>query len=564
MKMKKALLLVISSLCLVNFNALSQSMPVGIPVLEDYYRRQQLLGQLDSNISFTIRPLSSKLGGKDGFFPDTAGEHKLLNIKGKWESPGREEITSILPLIWRSQYNSHHPYGWNDGGMIPSAGYQMMLSGGVYAKYQWFSMQLNPELVIASNKDFEGFPTEHHQNIWSKYYDHYYNRIDKPEKFGSGTYKKILPGQSSARITFDPISFGISTENLWWGPGNRNSLLMSNTAPGFFHFTLNTSKPIKTPIGLIEGQIVSGKLENSGYLPPEINRVFSGIPLYVKKNNEDRYFSGMVLSYQPKWVPHLFLGFSNSLQMYTSDRKRVGDYLPVLQPFIKFRAETEDDRKRAQLRSLFARWVWPEAKSEIYFEYGRTNNSDNQESFGEGTGHSRAFIVGLKKLLPLHNLRKDYIQVALEITQLQNGPDHISRPGESWYTNSLVGHGYTNMGEVLGAGIGPGGNLQSLDISFYRGLKRIGLQFERQTQNNDFYYYAFEDIQDWRSHWVDLSGAVNAEWNYSNLLLNAKFVMIRSLNYQWWLRQYDENQYFVPGRDVLNFQAQLGITYRFR
>ena len=497
-----------------------------------------------------------------GFFPDTVSE-PLLGFERNKQAADTKDIISILPLIWRNQFNSHHPYGWNDGSMIPSAGYQMMLSGGIFVKSGWLSLQLNPELVVASNKDFEGFPTYHHQNIWARYYDHYYNIIDKPEKFGRGTYKQLLPGQSSARVTLDPVSFGISTENLWWGPGTRNSLLMSNTAPGFFHFTLNTSKPFRTPIGSFEGQLVGGTLENSGYLPPEINRAFSGTLLHVEKKDQDRSFSGMVLSYQPKWVPYLFLGFSTSQMMYNKDRSRVGDYIPVLLPFTKFKAENEDEWKRAQLRSLFARWVWPETQSEVYFEYGRTNNSDSQAKFGAGTEHTRAFIFGLKKLVPLRNLQKDYIQVAFEITQMQNGPDHLSRPGESWYTNSQVRQGYTHMGEIIGAGIGPGGNLQSLDISLYRGLKRIGLQFERQSQNNDFYYYAFNDVQDWRSHWVDLSGAVNAEWNYRHVLLNAKFAMIRSLNYQWWLRQYDDDKYFVPGRDILNFQGQLGLTYRF-
>jgi len=35
----------------------AQSLPVGTPVLEDALRRAQLLGQIDSSISFTSRPL---------------------------------------------------------------------------------------------------------------------------------------------------------------------------------------------------------------------------------------------------------------------------------------------------------------------------------------------------------------------------------------------------------------------------------------------------------------------------------------------------------------------------
>ncbi len=39
---------------------------------------------------------------------------------------------------------------------------------------------------------------------------------------------------------------------------------------------------------------------------------------------------------------------------------------------------------------------------------------------------------------------------------------------------SQVTHGYTNRGEVLGAGIGPGGNLLSANVSWVKGLKQIG------------------------------------------------------------------------------------------
>ncbi|WP_404877454.1 capsule assembly Wzi family protein, partial [Klebsiella pneumoniae] len=56
------------------------------------------------------------------------------------------------------------------------------------------------------------------------------------------------------------LSVGISSENLWWGPGIYNSLLMSNNAPGFWHLTFNSRKPLKTPIGDFEWQLIGGKL----------------------------------------------------------------------------------------------------------------------------------------------------------------------------------------------------------------------------------------------------------------------------------------------------------------
>jgi len=40
-------------------NLTAQSVAVGTPVIEDYYRRLQLLGKVDEDISFVIRPLYS-------------------------------------------------------------------------------------------------------------------------------------------------------------------------------------------------------------------------------------------------------------------------------------------------------------------------------------------------------------------------------------------------------------------------------------------------------------------------------------------------------------------------
>ena len=47
--------------------------------------------------------------------------------------------------------------------------------------------------------------------------------------------------------------------------------MMSNNARGFPHITFNTTSPIKTSIGNFEWQLISGKLEGSGYKPSYTN-----------------------------------------------------------------------------------------------------------------------------------------------------------------------------------------------------------------------------------------------------------------------------------------------------
>lgn len=51
-----ALLFIMLTILKLTVNA--QSIPVGTPALDDYYRRLQLLGQTDSSASFTSRPFS--------------------------------------------------------------------------------------------------------------------------------------------------------------------------------------------------------------------------------------------------------------------------------------------------------------------------------------------------------------------------------------------------------------------------------------------------------------------------------------------------------------------------
>src|SRR5690606_35171950 len=112
-------------------------------------------------------------------------------------------------------------------------------------------------------------------------------------RFGNGSYTKAFLGQSSIRLTLDPVSVGFSTENLWWGPGLHNSITMSNTAAGFAYVTLNTSKPIKTYIGSFEFQIVGGHLEKSGYPSSLLGDTATHQRYAVKKPEGWRYFSGI-------------------------------------------------------------------------------------------------------------------------------------------------------------------------------------------------------------------------------------------------------------------------------
>lgn len=550
----------ISVIIIIPVKSFSQTLPVGTPVLEDFYRRSQLLGKIDSTISFMTRPLfpevSMKL--KDGFDPyNNIKEKKNLtefHFLGKWGE------AKLMPLIWKQQFNTNNPYSLNDGEMIPSRGYQTMVSAGMFAKLGPLSIQIMPEYIYAENRAYDGFPNTASDLMWAGYYN-FLDRIDLPERFGDKAYSRLFWGQSSIRLTFGPVSLGLSNENLWWGPGIRNSLLMSNTSGGFAHYTLNSVRPIKTPIGSFEGQIIAGRLDGSGFAPPDTNRTFNGWQLYQPKRNDWRYLNGMVISYTPRWVPGLFVGITRSFMIYHSE---MGNF-PVISPTNKKNPNGGNEFPQGgdQLMSYFIRWVLPKEHAEIYFEYGRQHHPYNFRDFILEPDYSRAYIFGFRKIFPLISHPDQCLQFDLEVTQLEQNRTNTQRESVYFYADPDIihGHGYTNRGQLIGAGIGPGSDMQSISISWIKSLKMVGLQFERYVHNNDFHY---NDIKDIRANWVDLGLAVIVEWDYKNVLFTANTEIVRSMNYE---HQYnpepDDTSFWAPGQDIYNFQAKIGVMYRF-
>ena len=545
----------------------AQSLPVGTPVLEDAYRRAQLLGDVDSSISFTSRPLFpvESMKVKNTFDPlSSLAKERWQKTDDIFRFAKGKGVLKLLPFTLQQQYNTDHPYSLNDGPMIPARGYQTQISGGFFGKFGPLSIQFRPEYIYAQNNDYHGFPKELNDYSWYEYYE-VQLFSDLPEKFGDKPYKKLLWGQSSIRLTSGAVSFGFSNENLWWGPGMRNSLVMSNSADGFLHYTLNTVKPIRTSIGLFEGQIIAGRLENSGFNVPDTNRTFLGLSIYHPKRDEWRYINAMVMSYQPKWLPGLFIGMTRSFTKYGSEKdSSFRTKFPVFFPLERKSQKDLPNRPKGpdQRVSAFIRWLCVAEKAEVYFEFMRENQPDSWRDFTLIPGYSSAYIFGLRKMIPLNRHKGQYIQVNMELAQLEQtdaNPDWLYR---FIYTNKTVVQGYTHNGQLLGAGIGPGSNMQSLSVSWVNGLKIIGLQFERYVHNNDYHNIGIQDI---RANWVDISATGIVEWNWHNLLLSAKFENILSFNYQHYFRPLDPNTgiFFKPGINQYNFQAQIGLSYRF-
>jgi len=530
---------------LTSLEGFSQGQLVVGSVFEDFYRREQLLGKLDSSVSFLIRPIHRK----------NLADHSLKNSSLKLNKD--KSKIRLLPLTSRSRYLQKHPYGWNDGSLLPLSGYQQLVSAGFAGKIGILNFQIQPEFHFAQNLDFQGIPLDMPEILWRRYYQSQINVIDTPESFGEGKIEKFYLGQSSIGLEIGPISLGWSNQNLWWGPGMRNSLVMSNNSRGFQHLTLNTNKPVNTPLGSFEFQIIGAKLENSGFDPPRPNLVSTDGNFLFRERDEDwRYLSGITAAYQPKWIKGLSLGFSRVVQQYSQIAKDNNDYLSSFSNFFR-NNDALDDIFRDQLASIFMRYFSTKTQSEIYFEFARNDAAFDFRDFFLEPNHAAGYLFGFRKLFPAFQSKSQFFEGGFEWTILSQSSSRIIRNGGTFYVHSQVRHGYTHRGEILGAGIGPSSNSQTLNINWVSGLNKIGLTLERVTRNEDLYIDLFRDIQDFLRPWVDVSAFLNASWQFDNLILEGHFGFIKSLNYQY---QIHRTAGFLPGFvDVPNFSAGLNM-----
>ncbi len=441
---------------------------------------------------------------------DQAIWSRIQQLKGEIApTDSAKNVFKILPVGLTTKFNSHSPYGWNDGGMIMAKGLQTMVSAGVYAKWGPLSIQLQPELYYAANALYT---------------------TTTGYGFNSGkSFQKIYFGQSAIKLNVGPISLGLSSQNNWWGPGQFSSIMMSNNAPGFNHFSINTSKPIKTPIGSIEFQLVMGRLSE------DTSRAFENN--YMRPFNprsEGRYFNGIVASYQPKWLPGFFVGVTRSEHFYLSDQARksgfAAKYLPVLQA-----SSPIDNANTASIPSdgafgFFTKWVLPKHQAAFYAEYGYNDFKQNLRDLSVNTSHAAAYILGFNKLIS--KPRFDWL-VTGEITQMAQTTSYVLRNAGNYYEHGQVFQGFTFQNQILGAGSGMGNNVQTIQVKRIKGREFIGLKLQRIQQDprglkGPPNLLGMRPIQ-----WNDISIGFLASKQLNQWRINGEMQFVNRKNYGW-------------------------------
>jgi hypothetical protein len=380
-------------------------------------------------------------------------------------------------------WNSGLPFSFNEGSLWAGRGLNLRVMAGAMVELGPLRLVLAPQLSHQANRDFQVIPFSNaHDTTRHPLSSPSHGRpesIDLPSRFGERPFSVLDAGQSSATLTVGPLAGGASTENLWWGPGIRNAIVMSNHAPGIPHLFLRTAAPVSSRLGELEARWVLGRLEESDYFN-------------TSGHDDVRSFSGLALAFRPAFEPELSVGFARAVYApAASGRVSLEAALDVFRSVGRPNAHPPDDLLREvgpdQVFSLFGRWRFPVAGFEAYAEWARYEEPASLRDLLVLPHHSQGYTLGAQWARPLPGTSA--LRLQAEATNLEPSASYRHRPVISWYTSRPVPQGYTHRGQVIGAAIGPGASSQWAAADYFMPSNRsAGLFVGRIRWDNAAFY----------------------------------------------------------------------------
>lgn len=449
----------------------------------------------------------------------------------------RSVALSVEEARVRTVVNSSVPRGWNDGPMWAGRGITSSVDARATVRWRGLSVVANPTVIFNQNRAYDlAAVLPGNQPRWA----YPWRVVDWPQRFGPDSYWTLDPGDSQISLDWKGARFGVGNESLWWGPGVRNAIVLSNNAPGFLHAALSTNRPIDIGIGRLEGKWIWGGLGQSDYFDPSAP--------------SDRFITGIALAYSPDWLTGLTVGGTRVFQTHVpASGLPAREYFLVAQGFLKV-GQISDEQpdgsdRRDQILSLFARWEFAESGAEVYVEWARTDHALDFEDFFQEPEHSQGYTLGLQKVTSTSS-RRMFLLTA-ELTHLEASTTFQLRPRPTYYTNTAVTQGYTHKGQILGAWVGPGGNSQFLGLEMFSSWGSAEVFVQRQVHDNDaFWEWAEANNQTFDAHHVSFDLGVDAVLFRGPLELGGGAIITRQIN-RWF-----------SGPHLWNLNATLSLRWR--
>lgn len=439
-----------------------------------------------------------------------------------------------LHLVW----NSALATSLNDGALWSGRGASILVRGG--ATFGWHNVRLTvaPELTASQNAPVEVIASR--VLTWSRWASPWRTAAvpaDLPLRFGDAPFTTLHTGQSALSAQWDKVAVGISSGNLWWGPGLRNALVLGNQAGGIPHAFIRTPRPLHSRIGDFEGRLIVGALTESIY--------FDTIA-----GNDQRSVSGLAFTLAPKPLPGLTVGLA---RLVIAPAGGAGETLAHLADAM---TTWNGGNDRDQLSSLFFRWVAPESGFEFWGEWAKSRLPTLRELL-TAPNADQAWTLGGQWALP----RSDgALRLQLEFSDLAQSLVFASRMPRDYYTGHAAVQGFTQRGQPLGAASGPGSTDGWIALDRIRSKWSVGGFFARTRWENDAFYR--ERFPNPFGHDVSIFTGARASRRFAQWDTQGALLFERRDNYLFesgYLQPFSRGQ-----RNVSNLRLEFSVAPRPR
>lgn len=454
-------------------------------------------------------------------------DNDALTLKKAFAFTDNIFISVLYPEI-HTTLNSGRNWGGNDRGIWQGRGLTLSGQAGIEVSGKHFLLRLNPEFWASQNLDYEIIPTSQ-----SSGYGDYWTIFDNLQRFGDSSFGSFSFGQSAAKLFFGKFEAGISTESIKIGPGKWNNILLSDNAQGLPHVNWGTSEKIDVfSWGLLGFHMIWGLLEESEYFDD------------VEDNNFG-WFSGLYTEFSPRIMPYLTLGFNHQYYKPLNDWDAWDLVRGV--PFLD-RSNLPGDTKD-MMASLTFEFLLPEVGFQVYGEWARNDNFKSFEDVYKYPEHTQGYLYGFSKVI-MRNPKAFYC-LDFEFINMAQERTYTIRSAGPWYRHGWDGwiQGFTNLGQLVGASVGPGSDSQILRLSRITDSGYSAITFQRWIHDKDYFYLieAPEDINLYTEFNVGLE----------TFLMNDSHVIFAKLNYAFLLH----NNYIYKA-NLSNIHISLGYMYK--
>ena len=384
--------------------------------------------------------------------------------------------------------------------------------------------------------------------VYGSEYSYFWKgNIDLVQRYGDSSFWTFDWGDTEIRYTWHTLTVGFGSQSPWLGPAWLNPMLGSNNAGTYPKFDIGLRKQrvvipgLNWNLGEIEGRIWTGYLSESDYFDTD-------------NDNNHNMINGFAVAYSPSFIPGMTLSVNKICLCKWEDRS-----IKYFNPFYDSN-EVED-----QKASFGIDWIFPQVGFEVYGELG----IDDYNSRGiSNPFHTAIYTVGAKKTFSIIKKHGIFAELLFEWNNFEMSQDfQLQWKYMGYYSHSIISQGYTQNGQIIGAGSGYFGNSQYLAFKIYhkKGSITPFIHFNRPDTN----FIDNKAISGSDKDWQDKTPNQSPDWaNYKAIrtigasfeyFITKNFIMSGEFNSSYIVRP----NYKSKDSNITNFHAKLCGKYNF-